>query len=74
MRAYCLLWLERNAEAAAALDDAIELWRNFRFDWEFERLTELTELRRVLGRSPAEAREQLEAWARQTALALKLEG
>jgi hypothetical protein len=72
IRAYCLLWSGRPEEAADALDDVIEQLREFEVESELGTLTQVTQVREALERSEEEARALLQAWAEQTAQALRL--
>jgi hypothetical protein len=72
IRAYCLLWSGRPEEAADELDDVIEQLREFEVESELGTLTQVTQVREALERSEEEARALLQAWAEQTAQALRL--
>jgi hypothetical protein len=72
IRAYCLLWSGRPEEAADELDDVIERLREFEVESELGTLTQVTQVREALERSEEEARALLQAWAEQTAQALRL--
>ncbi|CAN5275531.1 hypothetical protein BH20ACT16_BH20ACT16_04350 [soil metagenome] len=74
IRAYCLLWSGRADEAAAQLDVVIDQLREFEVESELETLTQVTQIRKALGRSDAKAHELLETWASQTKEALQLVG
>jgi hypothetical protein len=72
IRAYCMVWLGRTAEARAVLDVLIHELRAFELESEFELLSRVRHVKQTLERSDDEARELLAKWAQGTARALRL--
>ena len=72
IRAYCMVWLGRTAEARAVLDVLIHELREFEVEYEFELLSRVRHVSQTLERSDHEARELLRTWADGTARALGL--
>jgi hypothetical protein len=72
IRAYCMVWLGRTAEARAVLDVLLHELRAFEVEAEFELLSRVRHVKQTLERSDDEARELLSTWAAGTARALRL--
>ena len=72
IRAYCMVWLGRTAEARDILDVLIHELRAFEVEYEFELLSRVRHVKQTLERSDHEARELLRTWADGTARALGL--
>ena len=72
IRAYCMIWLGRTAEAQAVLEVLIHELRAFEVEYEFELLSRVRHVKQTLERSDHEARELLKTWAGGTARALRL--
>lgn len=73
IRAYCMVWLGRTAEAQAVLDVLIHELRAFEAESEFELLSRVRHVKQTLERSEREARDLLGKWATGTARALGLQ-
>lgn len=72
IRAYCMVWLGRTAEARAVLDVLIHELRAFEVESELALLGRVRHVRQTLARSDHAARELLRTWADGTARALGL--
>lgn len=72
IRAYCMVWLGRTAEAHAVLEVLIHELRAFEVEYEFELLSRVRHVKQTLERSDREAHELLRTWADGTARALGL--
>lgn len=72
IRAYCMVWLGRTAEAKAVLEVLIQELRAFEVESEFELLSRVRHVKQTLERSNHAARELLRTWADGTARALGL--
>ena len=72
IRAYCMIWLGRTAEAQAVLDVLVHELRAFEVEYEFELLSRVRHVKQTLERSDDEARDLLKTWAAGTARALRL--
>ena len=72
IRAYCMIWLGRTAEAQAVLEVLIHELRAFEVEYEFELLSRVRHVKQTLERSDREARDLLRTWAGGTARALGL--
>lgn len=72
IRAYCMVWLGRTAEARDVLDVLIHELRAFEVEYEFELLSRVRHVKQTLERSDDEARELLSTWAGGTVRALGL--
>jgi hypothetical protein len=70
IRAYCMVWLGRTAEARAVLDVLIHELRAFEAESEFELLGRVRHVKQALERSDHAARELLRTWADGTARTL----
>lgn len=72
IRASCMIWIGRTADAKAELEAVAHRLRDFGVEWEFDLLNRVTQLLQTLERSPDEARDLLRTRAEETARALCL--